>query len=84
MTIAILNNVTAIPMYARVLHSELFVSVVNLVSISFALCNIKLATIFLMCLCLQNKWITNVIANIEIIEEVNVKMFTISLRKKFL
>ena len=55
MTVAILNIVRAIPINARVLHSELFVSVVNLVSSSFALCNIKLATIVLICLCLQNK-----------------------------
>ena len=55
MTTAILNIVKVIPIYARVLHSGLFVSVVNLASTSFALCNIKLATIVLMCLCLQNK-----------------------------
>ena len=36
MTIAILNIVRAIPMYARVLHSELSVSVVQLASTSFA------------------------------------------------
>ena len=50
MTITILNIVRAIPMYARVPHSELFVSVVDLASTSFALCNIKHATIVLMCL----------------------------------
>ena len=55
MTITILNNVRAIPMYARVWHSELSISVDDLASTSFALCNIKLATIVLMCLCLQNK-----------------------------
>ena len=55
MTFAILNIVRAIPIYARVPHSELFVSVVTLASTSFVLCNIKLATIVLMCLCLQNK-----------------------------
>ena len=55
MTIAILNIVRAIPIYTRVPHSGLFVSVVNLASTSFALCNIKLATIVLICLCLQNK-----------------------------
>ena len=77
MTIAILNFVRAIPMYAGVLHSELSVPVNDLASVSFALCNIRLATILLMCSCLQNKWITNVIIIIEIVEEVNVKMFTI-------
>ena len=55
MTITILNNVRAIPMYARVPHSELSILVDDLASTSFALCNIKLATIVLMCLCLQNK-----------------------------
>ena len=80
MTIIILNIVRAIPMYVRVTHSELFVSVVKLASTSFALCYIKFATIVLMCLCLQNKWITKIIVIIEIIEEVNVKMFTIWLR----
>ena len=54
MTITIPNTVTAIPMYARVLHSELSISMDVLAS-TFALCNIKLATIVLMCLCLQNK-----------------------------
>ena len=49
MTITILNSVRAIPMYARVPHSELFVSVDDLASTSFALCNITLATIILMC-----------------------------------
>ena len=55
MPVAILDIVRAIPMYARVLHSELFVSVDDLASTSFVLCNIKLATIVLTCLCLQNK-----------------------------
>ena len=77
MTITILNNVRVIPMYARVLHSELSISVDDLASTPFALCNSKLATIVLMCLCLQNKWITSVTVIVEIMEEVNVKMFTI-------
>ena len=77
MTVAILNIVSAILIYARVAHSGLFVSLVNLASTSFALYNIKLATIVLMCLCLQNKQMTNGIVIIEIMEEVNVKMFTI-------
>ena len=64
-------------MYARVLHSELSILEDDLASTSFALCNIKLATIVLMCLCLQNKYITSVVGIIEIMEEVNVKMFTI-------
>ena len=55
-TVAILSIVRAIPIYARVLHSELFTSVFNfdLASTSFALYNIKLAIIVLICLCLQN------------------------------
>ena len=55
MNIAILNSVRAIPMYARVPHSELSISVDDLAPTSFALYNIRLATIVLMCLCLQKK-----------------------------
>ena len=55
MNVAILYIIRAIHMYARVPHSELFVSVDDFASASFVLCNIKLATIVLMCLCLQNK-----------------------------
>ena len=55
MTVAILNTVRAIPIYARVPHSGFFDSVVNLASTSFALYNITLATIVLMCLCLQKQ-----------------------------
>ena len=84
MTIAILNNVRAIPMYARVPHSELSIFVGVLASTSFALCNNRLATIVLMCLCLQNKYITSVIVIIEIMEDVNVKILTILLRENFL
>ena len=84
MTITILNNVRAIPMYARVLHSELFIFMGVLASTCFALCNNKLDNIVLMCLCLQNRYITSVIVIIEIMEDVNVKIFTILLRKKFL
>ena len=46
MTTAVLNIVKVIPIYARVPHLGLSVSVVNLASTSLALCNIKLATIF--------------------------------------
>ena len=84
MTIAILNNVRAIPMYARVPHSELSIFLGVLASTSFALCNNRLATIVLMCLCLQNNYITSVIVIIEIMEDVNVKILTILIRKKFL
>ena len=84
MTITILNNVKAIPMYARVPHSESPIFVGVLASTSFALYNNKLATIVLICLCLQNKYITSAIVIIEIMEDVNVKILTILLRKKFL
>ena len=84
MTIAILNNVRAIPMYAKVPHAESSIFVDVLTSTSFALYNSRHATIVLICLCLQNRYITNVIVIIEIIEDVNVKIFTILLRKKFL
>ena len=84
MTIAILNNVKAIPMYARVPHSESSIFMGVLASTSFALHNNRHATIVLICLCLQNKYITSVIVIIEIMEDVNVKILTILLRKKFL
>ena len=84
MTIAILNNVRAIPMYARVPHSKSSIFVGVLASTSFALYNNRLATIVLMCLCLQNKYITSVIVIIEIMEDVNIKILTILVRKKFL
>ena len=84
MTVAILNNVRAIPMYAKVPHPESSIFVVVLASTSFALYSNRLATIVLICLCLRNKYITSVIVIIEIMEEVNVKIFTILLRKKFL
>ena len=84
MTIAMLSNVRAIPMYARVPHSESSNFAGLLASTSFALYNNRLATIVLICLCLQNNYITSVIVIIEIMEEVNVKILTILLRKKFL
>ena len=84
MTIATLNNVKAIPMYARVPHSESSNFVGILASTSFALYNNRLATIVLICLCLQNKYITSVIVIIEILEDINMKILTILLRKKFL
>ena len=79
MTVSILSIIKAIPIYAKVLHSELFASVFNfqLASTSFVLYNIKLATIILICLCLQNKYITNIIVTIEIMEAVNMKIPTI-------
>ena len=57
MTVIILSIVKAIPIYVKVLHSGLIVSEFKfeLASTSFVLCNIKFATIVLMCLCLQNK-----------------------------
>ena len=57
MTVAILSIVKAIPIYTKVLHLGLFVSVFNfeLASTSIVLYNIKLATIVVICLCLQNK-----------------------------
>ena len=79
-----LSNVRAIPMYARVPHSESSIFVDLLASTSFALYSNRLATIVLMCLCLQNKYITSVIVIIEIMEDVNVKILSVLLRKKFL
>ena len=79
-----LNNVKVTSMYARVLHSELSIFMGILAFTSFALCNNKVPTIVLMCLCLQNKYITSDIVTIEIMEDANVKIFTFLLRKKFL
>ena len=77
-TVAMLSIAKAIPTYAKVPHS-LFTSVFNfeLASTSFVLYNIRLATIVLICFCLQNKYITNIIVTIQIIGEVFVKIFTI-------
>ena len=71
-------------MYAKVPHPESSMFIVVLASTSFALCSIRLATNVLMCLCLQNRYITNVNVIIKIMEGVNIKIFTILLRKKFL
>ena len=45
-----LSTAKIIPIYAKVLHSELVSLELELASTSFMLCNIKLATIVLMCL----------------------------------
>ena len=50
-----LSTIKIIPIYAKVLHSELVSLEIGLASTSFILCNIKLATSVLMCLCLQKK-----------------------------
>ena len=71
-------------MYAKVPHPESSIFVVVLASTSVALYSNRLATIVLICLCLQNRYITSVIVIIEIREDVNVKIFTILLRKKSL
>ena len=84
MPIAMLSNVRTIPMYARVPHAESSNFMGLLTSTSFALYSNRLATIVLICLCLQNKYITSVIVIIEIMEDVNVEILTILLRKKFL
>ena len=84
MIIATLNTVRAIPMYAKVPHLESSIFVVGLASTSLALYNNRLATIVLICLCLQNRYITSIIVIIEIMDDVNVKIFRILLRKKFL
>ena len=79
-----LSNSRAIPMYARVPHLEPSIFMVLLASTSFALYSNRLATIVLICFCLQNKYITSVIGITEIMEDVNVKILVILLRKKFL
>ena len=74
MTIIRLSTVKIIPIYAKVLHLELVPSELELAFTSFILCNIKLATSVLMCLCLQNRYITKVVDIIEITEDVNMKI----------
>ena len=54
-TITMLNTVSIIPMYVRVLHLELISSGLEFAATSFILCNIKLATSVLICLCLPNR-----------------------------
>ena len=76
-TIIRLSTVKIIPIYAKVLHSELVSLELELASTSFILCNIKLATNVLMCLCLQNMYTTRIVDIREIIEDVNMKMSTI-------
>ena len=49
-----LNTVSIIPTYVRVLHLEL-ISGLEFASTSYILCSIKLATSVLICLCLQNR-----------------------------
>ena len=71
-------------MYAKAPHSESFIFIAALASTSFALYSNRLVTIVLICLCLQNRYITSVIVIIEIKEDVNLKIFTVLLRKKFL
>ena len=72
-----LNTLKIITIYAKVLHLELVSLELELASTSFILCNIKLATSVLMCLCLQNRYTTKVVDISEIIEDVNTKISTI-------
>ena len=79
-----LNPVKIIPIYAKVLHLEFVSLELELASTSFILCNIKLATSVLMCLFLQNRYMTKVVDISEVIEDVNTKISTILfLEKKF-
>ena len=64
------------------LQSELVSLELELGSTSFILCNIKLAISVLMCLHLQNRYITKVVDISEIIEDVNKKISTIQLLEK--
>ena len=61
----------------RFLHLELISLELELDSSYFILCNIKLATSVLMCLCLQNRYMTKVVDICEIVEDVNMKISTI-------
>ena len=71
-----LSAVKIIPTYGKVLHSELVSLDLKLASTSFLLCNIKLETSVLMCLCFQNRYTTRVVNISEIIEDVNMKIST--------
>ena len=62
-------------MYARVPHSESSIFVGVLASTSFALYNNRLATMVLIYLCLQNKYITSVIV---IIYYIPIKLYKTS------
>ena len=72
-----LSIVKIIPIYAKVLHKELVSLELKLASTSFVLCNIKLAASVLICLCLQNRYMTKVFDISKIIEGVNMKISTI-------
>ena len=74
-TIIKLSIVKVIPMYAKVLHSEL-VSL-ELVSMFLILCKIKLVINVLVCLCLQNRYTIRVIDITEVTEDTNTKISTI-------
>ena len=63
--------------YAKDLHSVLVSLELELASTSHILCNIKLATNVLMCLCLQKRYMVKVVHISEIIEDVNMKISTI-------
>ena len=69
-------------MYAKVPHPESSTFIVVLAYTCFALYSNRLATIVPICLCLQNRYITSVIVIIEIMEDVNVKIFMIWLKKE--
>ena len=79
-----LSTVKIIPIYAKVLYIELVSLGLELASTSFSLCNVKLATIVLMCLCLQNRYITKVVDISEIVEDVNTNICNIVIRKEII
>ena len=72
--IIILSTVKIIPIYAKVLHSELVSLELELASTTFILCNIKLSTSVLMCFVFTNRYTAKVVDISEIIEDVNTKI----------
>ena len=76
MTIIRLSTVKIIPIYAKVLHSELVHSELELAFTSFILCYIRPAISVLICLSLQHRKTTKVVDIIEIAEDANTKIST--------
>ena len=71
-----LNIVRIIPIYAKVLHSELISFQVTSVLTSFTWCKTKLAISVQSFLCLHNKYTVKIVASRETIAEINMKMPT--------
>ena len=67
-----LHIVRVIPMHAKVLHSEWILFRINSAPTSFTWCKTKLDISAQSFLCLHNKYTVKIVANREIIAEINV------------